>query len=877
MRYSLFKIFLLFYSFSFSQTTINGKIFDENNNPLQGSNIVVTKINEDIILSYDISDSNGYYSLIINSTLDSLQVEVSFIGYAKQSKIVSSKNQILNFNLLESSEKLKEIVIKNSPITKKGDTISYNVSSFANKKDRTIADVLSKMPGIEVLSDGKILYQGVPINKYYIEGLDLLEGNYNLANKNIPFDAVSKVQILENHQPVKVLDSLVYSDNAALNIKLKNNITLTGQTELGIGISPLLWENNITPMFFSKKKQMITSYQSNNTGNDVSSQLETLTLEDLIENFESGFNKKDLLGIQQLNIPDFSEKRWLDNNIHLISTNYLQKLKNDLELRFNISYLNDYQQQNGLTETLFLTQNDTIQIKEISYNRIFKNSLRTNLTIQKNTKNNYLKNSLQYQGYWDSQNGLTNLNNLLVNQNLKNNYFSISNKFKNIFSFGKQLLTLNSNINYNKTPQKLQIKPGQFISLINSNNFYDNLQQYVDLKKLYSNNYLSFTKGISKFSITPKIGFEFENQNLDTGIFIDNFEIDNNDFYNQLEWLKSKVYSVIQTQYKKGKWRIELNTSLNFNHIKIADKNLDKNEEINRLVFEPRLSIINDINSYWKLSGFVSVKNQFGSIEDIHYGYILKNYRNIQRINSIIPQSLTKNYNFGISYRNPIKSLFGNLTYSHSSSIDNLLLSSNIINNGSIELVAIEKENTKKNHIISGNISKYISKINTNFKLNISWSNIIFDQILNNELTQIINRNNNISLKSNTDILDWLDFEYQVKLDISKNQLQKQNNNSVTNQSHILSLNIYPKQNQYIGVKTEYIKNNLFASNNETIFADLVYRYTWKKKNIDFEIQYNNVFNMKYFQTINIDNFSYVETNFALRPAQILFKLRMPL
>ena len=67
------------------------------------------------------------------------------------------------------------------------------------------------MPGIEVLDDGKILYQGKPINKYYIEGLDLLEGKYNLANKNLPHKEVTKVQVLENHQPIKVLDSLVYS------------------------------------------------------------------------------------------------------------------------------------------------------------------------------------------------------------------------------------------------------------------------------------------------------------------------------------------------------------------------------------------------------------------------------------------------------------------------------------------------------------------------------------------------------------------------------------------------------------------------------------------------------------------------------------------
>jgi hypothetical protein len=102
------------------------------------------------------------------------------------------------------------------------------VNSFSKEQDRSIGDVLKRMPGIEVLPDGKILYQGKAINKYYIEGLDLLEGKYNLANDNLPYQEVSQVQILENHQPIKTLDSLQFSDRSALNIKLKH-LYFTGQ------------------------------------------------------------------------------------------------------------------------------------------------------------------------------------------------------------------------------------------------------------------------------------------------------------------------------------------------------------------------------------------------------------------------------------------------------------------------------------------------------------------------------------------------------------------------------------------------------------------------------------------------------------------------
>ena len=104
---------------------------------------------------------------------------------------------------------------------------------------------------------------------------------------------------------------------------------------------------------------MLTTYQANNTGDNVASQLKKHTIEDLLNQFENNSEKAEWLGIQQLTTPNFSEKRWLDNNIHLLSGNYLHKLKNDYELRVNASYLNDNQQQNGFTNTEFITPSNT--------------------------------------------------------------------------------------------------------------------------------------------------------------------------------------------------------------------------------------------------------------------------------------------------------------------------------------------------------------------------------------------------------------------------------------------------------------------------------------------------------------------------------------
>jgi hypothetical protein len=727
------------------------------------------------------------------------------------------------------------------------------------------------------LSDGKILYQGRPINKYYIEGLDLLDGKYNLANENLSFKEVTQVQILENHQPIRALDSLKFSDQAALNIKLKNAYTFTGQARLGSGFSPLLWYANITPMLFTKKKQMLTTYQANNTGDNVASQLKKHTIEDLLNQFENNSEKTDWLSIQQLVSPNFSEKRWLDNNIHLLSVNYLQKLNNDYELRVNLSYLNDYQQQNGFTNTKFITPVNTITILEEKYNQLFFNSLQTNITLQKNATKNYFKNSLEFQGFWDSQRGVIQFNNQQLKQQLNNEFFRLSNNLKTIFPLGKQVITLNSYLGFNKTPQTLNVNPGRFENLLNNNLPYEEATQQVDLNTFYTNNSISFIKAIKRFSIEPKVGFQIENQQLNSEIKTSVNDNLGNDFSNNLDWLRSKIYVDIQTQYKKDKWRIELGTPINHHSYQIKDNPLQTSEQINRITFEPRLSVIYDVSSLWKISSSINFSNQFGTINELHYAYILQNYRNLQRINAPLPQNSNQNYSFGIAYRNPIKMLFWNVVYMNSKSEYNLLYQTQILLNGATELQVVEQNNIRNNQNISTRLSKYLSGIKSNVSVNANFGIQNFQQIINNNLTIVENQNLTIGNKLEIYLTEWLNIEYKSNWTFSKNKVQNQENPTITQQSHIFNLNIYPVKNQYIGIKSEYINNNLFTESTENIFTDLIYRYTITKKKIDLEFQFSNLFNTTNFRTININEFSFVETNFNLRPRQMLFKVRFTL
>ena len=181
-----------------------------------------------------------------------------------------------------------------------------NVDAFKSAGDKSIGDLLKKLPGVEVSESGGIKYQGEAINKFYIEGLDLLERRYGIATNNVPVDAVQNVEIIENHQPVQTLRDAVVSDKAAVNLRLKKDRMSrpVGTVTLGVGYSDeLLWLAEAFALSAGRDQQFIVMYKTNNAAKDIATELTAQALSSSELEDMSGYSRKTLFYARSFNYP----------------------------------------------------------------------------------------------------------------------------------------------------------------------------------------------------------------------------------------------------------------------------------------------------------------------------------------------------------------------------------------------------------------------------------------------------------------------------------------------------------------------------------------------------------------------------------------------
>lgn len=255
--------------------SISGTVVEKGNgSPVAGA-MVMLKNAGGAVVRYSSADGDGRFTMAYAAQAgDSCYIEVRMMGFRTE-VIRPPFKEDMTVRMEVEEFLLGEVVVQAEKVEVRGDTISYSVPTLLSNDDRILGDILVKIPGIDVSSSGFVRYQGVPINRLYIDGNDLLESRYNIATKNIDPRDISSVQVYERHQPVKALEGLVESDKTALNITLKPGArgkwTATLQAEAGASSEKpkIPYSGSGFLMNISRKFQTVNTLKTDAAGNDI--------------------------------------------------------------------------------------------------------------------------------------------------------------------------------------------------------------------------------------------------------------------------------------------------------------------------------------------------------------------------------------------------------------------------------------------------------------------------------------------------------------------------------------------------------------------------------------------------------------------------------
>ena len=277
MQKVLLTILTTIFVFSLSRAqdfNIKGKVVDATTGlPLEGATIYTETIKDSTLLAYSISNTNGIFEIEGKTALKEINIFFSFNGYeAMKMKLQVKKSiNLSDIKLKEQIQELKGVYVTGErvPINIRKDTLEFNASSFKTRPDATVEDVLKRLPGVEVDSDGKITSNGKEVDKVLVNGQVFFSKDPKVATKSLPKEVIDKIQILDTKTKTQEFtgeegDGETKTIN--LTIKEDKNKGYLGRLSAGYGTDERYQANGLLNYFRDQERVSVIA-GSNNINN----------------------------------------------------------------------------------------------------------------------------------------------------------------------------------------------------------------------------------------------------------------------------------------------------------------------------------------------------------------------------------------------------------------------------------------------------------------------------------------------------------------------------------------------------------------------------------------------------------------------------------
>lgn len=875
-------ILLTFNGLIYSQTIISGFVKEKNGNSIPSASIILKDSLSSSTIGYTFLDQNGNYKLTTNQ-YGHFKLSFSSLGY--KTKIISItilKNQShLNLDIVleEQPIDLKEVIIHaEKPISILKDTILFKTRFFTNGTEQTVEDLLKKIPGLNIDSNGTIKVGNQEIEKLMIDGDDLFEKGYKILSKNMPAYPIEEVEVLKRYSNNRLLKDIEESNKVALNLKLKEDAKRIwfGNAELSIG-NDSFYQLKGNLMNFGKKNKYYFLANGNSVGYDT-----TGDIQQLIKPYR--FNEPASIGDnQQVNnllhlsagSLNFKRSRTNFNNAELLSLNAIFNPTEKLKIK-TLGFFN-------WDETDFFRNSiDVVNIDNTNFTNTEDYNLRNKkriafgkLDVTYNiSKTKMLEATTKFNSgnYNDGSNLIFNGNSTIENLKHQNTLFdqkiNYTNKFKD-----KKVFLLTGRFIQEKSPQNYSINQFFYQDLFPDTTNANNVKQQ-------STNQMQFA-GVSAHLLDRKpngnllelqFGNDFRKDKLNT-----EFSILENEtildkpisYQNNTNYTVNDLYLKSKYRYKIGDFRLtgKLNIHQLFNQLDFSNSS----ESQNPFFANPSIGLDWKINDKNKITSSYSYNTTNAKILDVYNNFVLTGFRSFSagtsNFNQLDASSISFNYQLG----NWSDRFFANTFILYSKNHDFFSTNTDIEQNFTQSRQILIKD--REFISINSKLDYYFKFISSNLKLDLGYSKSEFKNIVNNSDLRTITSNNynyGIELRSGFKGV----FNYHISTKWTTNKIETTIDNAYTNNESFLDLTFVFNDKFDVQLQSErYYFGNIQTTDNTYYFLDIDARYQLIKSKLSLGLTGKNLFNTKTYRTFSISDIGTSTTEYRLLPRHVLLKL----
>jgi hypothetical protein len=767
---------------------ISGIVVDSTGTPLQMANVIAYQKDKNLG-AFGITNDAGKYQLL-NLKKDSTYVlKVSFLGLKTIVDTVKNiQNDLMkNYVMLEDENMLDAVnIVYDMPVSIKGDTIVYNADSFTNGTERKLGDVLSKLPGVEVNEDGDIQVEGKTVERVMVDGKEFFEGDSRLATKNIPADAVGKIEVLKNYNNVGQLKGLGNDeDRIAINIRLKEGKKnfwfgeVTGA--IGQGDDAVRYQAKPKAFFYSPDVSINILTDFNNLG------IQSFTFADYRRfvgfnrgntrssgsSIDIGTGAGGLLNLQANRAKELESKFGAFNGAWTVS----KKLSLD---GFAIFSSVDTDQETIASRTFIETgvlENTVDRSFQRNQIGIFKLGAdfkpNANFSLEYNGQVN-LSDVSQVNDFTSSRSGFVedidqneSQKPITIDQSV-NAYYTQSEK--NIFAFEGRYVDAEEDPFYNAIRDRRGVTdPEPFdgdLGLTTADPYNINQQKLVESTKLDAK--ADYWRVLNKKSnINFTVGTSKVNQDYNTNIFQILNDGSRNDLTdpalgNDVNYKFRDLYGAVHYKFITGKFTIT--PGVTAHSYKVEDQQLGATNELNFEEILPDLNVRFALRSSENINFDYRRTVSFTDVENYALGTVFNNYNSLFDGNNQLSGSTNDQYslnyfnfnmfnytniNAGLVYTRQTDAIQSNIN------IEDINQQSNLINSPFANESATG----------FGRFSREFGKIRASVNANLSWST--FNNIINGNARESQNINHGYGVSARSNYKDGVNFDVGYNVDFN--------------------------------------------------------------------------------------------------------------